>query len=257
MTQSSRATVAALIAELFPDNTEGLVSPEDLRDGLTELMDSVTWYDEQTIGGGDDIIAAVVGEPEEDRDGFLVDTTDGLVAAGELWKTKDDGTGVEGLEIVEEVIADPSDIAEGINTTLGTTIASEQFWRLRHSVAQADPLTLYLVGSSTTPSATNNTLNVRVLALTAAVTWQIAEIADGLEDVEGQITFINGEGNTNNCFPQNHATGADVDYDDGVVQGDLVVPTGVGSMLTVYYKIDATGTTSALFYITGFRKVTA
>jgi hypothetical protein len=212
-------------------------------------------------GGGDmtgaEIATALTGLAEAARGTFLVDMADGLVGDGELWKNTADSSTVEGAALVEEALADPSDVAEGTNTTLGTNIAIQQFWRMQQPVAQASPLTLHFPGSSTTMSDTNHTLDVRVTGVTAAVPWQVAEIAAGLEDVEFMVTFVNAEGNTNNAFPQNHVgTGATVSYDDGVEEADLVIPTGSGSELGVFCKIVTTGATGS-FKVTGFRKDTA
>jgi hypothetical protein len=212
-------------------------------------------------GGGDmtgaEIATALTALTEEARDAFLADMAAGLVGDDELWKNNADSSGVEGAAIVEEALADPSDVAEGINTTLGLNIAIEQFWRQEQTVAQASPLTLHFPGSSTTFGAANHTLNVRVTGVTAAVPWQIAEIADGLEGVEFRVTFVNAEGNTNNAFPQNHVgTGATVSYVDGVEEADLVIPTGSGSELAVFGRIVATGATGS-FKITGYETDTA
>lgn len=49
MTQVTRAAYAASISARLPDNTAGEISEGDLRDLLTDLEDSVLWYDE---GGG-------------------------------------------------------------------------------------------------------------------------------------------------------------------------------------------------------------
>jgi hypothetical protein len=206
---------------------------------------------------GAEIAAELVGLPEEDRGEFIVALADGLVGDGELWKNTADSSTIEGAALVEEALADPADVAEGINTTLGLNIAIEQFWRLPQSVAQASPLTIHLPGTSTTPGAANHTLNVHVTGITAAVPWQIEEIAAGLEGVEGTVTFHNNESNSNNCFPQNHAsTGADVEYADGVEQADFVVPTGAGSELVAFFRVITSGA-SGLVRITGFEKVTA
>jgi hypothetical protein len=207
-------------------------------------------YAEATGGGGgapvvlpDDLLVLAEGEAPEDGDLAIF--------GAETTELK------EGPAMVEEVLGDPADIALGTSSTLATDIATDQFWRMRQVVSQASPLTLTLMGSSVTPGAANNTLNVRVTGITAAVPWQIAGIADGLEDVEGKITFVNGEGNTNNCFPQNHATaGATVRYQDDISQSDLVVPTGAGSELTVYYTIKTTGA-AGVFQISGYEKFTA
>lgn len=163
----------------------------------------------------------------------------------------------QGPETVEEVLGTPADVAAGTSPTLATDIVVEQFWRMRHARSAGSPLNIRLPGSSATPSDANCTLNQRVTGLAGACPWQVQEIAAGLEDVEGKITFVNGGSGARNCFPQNHAsTGASVRYRDGVVQGDLVCPTGAGSELVVYFTIKATGATG-LFQISGFEKFTA
>lgn len=203
-----------------------------------------------------DLTTIVTAMDSVSRDALHTALLTDLVDPGDVVAFNDAGDGLEGLELVEEVLGSPSDVAAGTSLTLGMTIASDQFWRKRHEVVAASPLTIHLPGTDATPSDTNHTLNVRVIGVTSAVPWQIEEIATGLEDVEGRITFINNEGNTNNCFPQNHvSTGATVEYIDGIVEADLVVPTGVGSRLTVFYRIEETGTTG-IFEIIGYTKYT-
>lgn len=191
------------------------------------------------------------------RQALLANLLADLLDGGEVVKFSDAEDGIEGLELIEEVLGQPSDVAAGTSLTLGMTIASDQFWRIRQTVSPASPLTIHLPGTDATPDDTNHTLNVRVTGITSAVPWQIEEIAAGLEDVEGRITFVNNEGNTNNCFPQNHVgTGATVEYIDGIEEADLVVPTGAGSRLTVFYRIEQTGATG-VFEIIGYTKYTA
>jgi hypothetical protein len=62
MAQKTRAEVEAAIATLLADNTDGSISPEDVRSVFTDIMDSVTWYDEddEGEGGGGDMTGAEI-----------------------------------------------------------------------------------------------------------------------------------------------------------------------------------------------------
>lgn len=49
MAQVSRATHASSLATKLADNTSGDISPQDIREVITDLEDSVTWYDEANV----------------------------------------------------------------------------------------------------------------------------------------------------------------------------------------------------------------
>lgn len=193
------------------------------------------------------------------RQTFLLGVFLEMLDNGQLVKLSSDGAEFEGVDLTEEVPADPDDVAAGVDTILANTIASTQFWRLQQTVSIADssPFNIRLRGASLTPGTTNHTMNILMSDVNAAVTWQIQDIAAGLKGTEGKITFVNTNSNARNCFPQNHAvSGASVRYADGISQSDLVLPANSGSRLNVYFEIITDGPTG-VFEIVGVKQYTA